>query len=67
MKIGDEVEKIEGYKWPGVVVSVFHKLDGQVRIVVETTSKDVEGALHIFKPDQFVAIHPAEGARHDDD
>jgi hypothetical protein len=56
MKIGDEVEKIEGYKWPGVVVSVFHKLDGQVRIVVETTSKDVAGALHIFRPESFRVI-----------
>ena len=34
MKIGDRVEKTKGYRWPGVVVSMFETLNGQERIVV---------------------------------
>ena len=42
---GDKVEKVTGdYKFDGVVVSVFEKLNGKVRIVVENQ----DGLLHIF-------------------
>jgi hypothetical protein len=53
MQVGDEVEKIRGYKWPGVVVSVFHTLAGDERVVVECTVPEVAGALHIYAPEQL--------------
>lgn len=44
-KIGDKVEKVGGdYIFPGTVVSVFSKLSGSVRLVVE----DDRGILHIY-------------------
>lgn len=52
-KIGDKVEKITGYKWPGVVVSSFQNLKGEDRYVVECTAPDVAGALHIFNRSQL--------------
>lgn len=43
--IGDKVEKIGGdYTFVGTVVSVFTKLSGKTRLVVE----DDRGILHIF-------------------
>ena len=53
LKIGDVVEKISGYKWPGVVVAVFETLSGKIRYVVECTVLDVEGALHIYSAKQL--------------
>lgn len=53
LKIGDKVEKVSGYKWPGVVVAVFHTLAGDLRIVVECTVKEVSGALHIYSIQQL--------------
>ena len=50
---GDLVKKINGYKFPGVVVCIFKKLDGQHRYVVECTCKECEGMLHIFSPEQL--------------
>lgn len=45
MKIGDKVKKVTGdYSFEGAVVSVFEKLSGKVRVVVE----DDRGILHIF-------------------
>ena len=44
-ELGDAVEKIGGdYIFPGVVVSVFQKLSGVTRYVVE----DDRGILHIY-------------------
>ena len=38
MEIGDNVEKINGYKYPGVVVAKFKKIDNmKERFVVECT------------------------------
>lgn len=51
--IGDHVEKINGYKWPGVVVSVFTTTKKEQRIVVECTVPEVAGALHIYAPEQI--------------
>lgn len=50
---GDKVEKISGYKWPGIVVSSFLTLSGKRRYVVECTVPEVKGALHIYSPQQL--------------
>lgn len=52
-KVGDRVEKTKGYKWPGVVVSIFETRAKKVRVVVECTARDVLGALHIYNTDQI--------------
>jgi len=54
--IGDKVEKTSGYKWPGVVVAVFHTLSGERRVVVECTVPEVSGALHIYNETQITKI-----------
>jgi hypothetical protein len=44
-KVGDKVEKVGGdYTFKGTVVSVFEKLSGAVRLVVE----DDRGVLHVY-------------------
>lgn len=44
-KVGDAVEKVGGdYQFEGTVVSVFTKLSGLVRLVVE----DDRGVLHVY-------------------
>ena len=53
MKVGDKVEKISGYRWPGVIVADFTTLKGERRLVVECTSPDVAGALHIYNESQL--------------
>jgi hypothetical protein len=52
-EIGDRVEKVSGYRWPGVVVSVFKTRAGETRVVVECTAPEVAGALHVYNPDQL--------------
>lgn len=49
--VGDKVVKRKGYKFPGTIVSRFYKLDGEMRLVVE--SSDIPGLLHIFAPEQM--------------
>lgn len=49
-KVGDEVYKPKGYKFPGIVVSVFETTNGDIRIVAEM--KD-NGMLHIFSESQL--------------
>lgn len=56
MKIGDRVEKVKGYKWPGVIVASFRTLKGEQRIVVECTVPEVAGALHIYSPNDVRVI-----------
>jgi hypothetical protein len=53
MKVGDKVEKVSGYKWPGIIVADFLTIKGQQRFVVECVCPDVAGALHIFSPEQL--------------
>lgn len=53
LKVGDKVQRIKGYTWPGVVVAVFNNLKGDTRIVVECTVPEVAGALHIYNPEQL--------------
>lgn len=47
------MQKIRGYKWPGVIVAEFNTLAGERRFVVECTVEEVAGALHIFAPEQL--------------
>lgn len=54
-QIGQKVEKFSGYRWPGIVVSVFTTLAGAERYVVECTVPEVAGALHIYAPNQIEA------------
>ncbi len=56
MQIGDKVEKVKGYKWPGVVVSLFRTTAGAERVVVECTVPEVAGALHIYNLDQIKVV-----------
>ena len=53
LKIGEKVEKVKGYRWPGVVVAIFETTKGKLRYVVECTVPEVSGALHIYAPDQI--------------
>ena len=53
LESGYEVEKVKGYRWPGVVVAVFETTGGKLRYVVECTVPEVEGALHIYSPEQI--------------
>lgn len=52
---GDRVEKRRGYKFPGVVVSVFLTRGRERRLVVEADHPDFAGMLHIFKDDDLLA------------
>jgi hypothetical protein len=56
LKVGDKVEKVSGYKWPGIVVSVFDTLAGERRVVVECTTIEVAGALHIYNEKQLMIV-----------
>jgi hypothetical protein len=56
LAVGDRVEKISGYKWPGVVVSVFDTLAGERRVVVECTVPEISGALHIYNEKQLQVV-----------
>lgn len=51
--VGDKVRKVKGYSWPGIVVSSFQTLSGQHRYVVECTTPEVQGALHIYNAEQL--------------
>jgi hypothetical protein len=55
-KVGDRVEKVSGYKWPGVVVSAFDTLSGERRVVVECTVAEIAGALHIYNEKQLTLV-----------
>lgn len=58
LAVGDKVTKIGGdYSYPGQVVSIFKKLeDGPVRVVVESTSPETKGMLHIFTSVQLKKV-----------
>ena len=56
LAVGDNVEKVSGYKWPGVVVSVFDTLSGERRVVVECTVAEITGALHIYNEKQLKVV-----------
>lgn len=51
----DRVDKVTGdYKFTGQIVSVFRKLDGKIRYVVENQ----DGILHIFSESQLKSTPP---------
>lgn len=53
-KVGDRVEKVKGYHYPGVVVAAFETINGPaIRYVVEATGKEYLGMLHIFNEEQL--------------
>ena len=56
IKVGDRVQKVRGYLWPGEVRSVFTNKKGETRVVVECTVPEVVGALHIFNLDQIEKV-----------
>lgn len=49
-KIGDRVYKPKGYKFPGIIVSIFQTTSGETRIVAEMQDN---GMLHIFNESQL--------------
>lgn len=51
--VGDKVEKVSGYSFPGTVVSVFRTTTDKIRLVVEM---DNYGLLHIFNQDNLKKI-----------
>lgn len=59
LQIGDRVQKVSGYRWPGIIVSRFCTLGGKWRFVVECTAPDVAGALHIYNREQLQIVSPA--------
>ena len=69
LNIGDKVKKISGYKYPGIVVAKFTKLDpavtaaAQERFVVECTEPAVSGMLHIFREGQLKKVEEENPAR----
>lgn len=58
---GVRVRKRSGYEFDSIVVAVFEKLDGEVRLVCESTI--IPGLLHIFSLEQMV---PDRRRRSDD-
>ena len=57
LKRGDFVNKVDGYQFPGRVVSVYTTLaTRQKRVVVEATEPPYVGFQHIFRPDQLFKI-----------
>ena len=64
MKVGDKVEKISGYKYPGIVVAKFNKIGStQERFVVECTESAVSGMLHIFNGSQLRKVKKEKSAK----
>jgi hypothetical protein len=56
LRIGDRIKKVSGYKYPGVVVSVFRNLKGEDRYVVECSVPEVAGMLHIYNRNQLEKV-----------
>ena len=54
--MGQKVEKVSGYKWPGIVVAVFWTTSDDLRYVVECTVPEVAGALHIYSDAQLTEV-----------
>lgn len=54
-KIGDAVDKVSGYSFPGTIVAVFKTTKGETRYVVEMKAY---GLLHIFNEAQLRLASP---------
>lgn len=52
LKIGDNVRKVKGYKYFGVIVAKFFTTSGHLRFVVENIGEN-KGMLFIFNADQL--------------
>jgi hypothetical protein len=52
-ELGQKVQKLDGYKYPGIIVSVFTTTEGKIRYVVEADHPDFRGMLHIFTDAQL--------------
>ena len=52
-KVGDRVQKRSGYRFPGIVRSVYPKGDGEIRYDVEADHPAFAGMLHIFSEAQL--------------
>lgn len=63
--IGEPVQKVSGYKWPGIVVAQFFTLEMKERYVVECTVPEVAGALHIYSPEQIARSSLGHQERYD--
>jgi hypothetical protein len=46
--VNQKVQKIKGYKYPGIILCIFETLEGKIRYVVEADHPDFRGMLHIF-------------------
>jgi hypothetical protein len=57
-KVGDEVDKANGYRFPGTVMAVFRNQSGDWRYVVEM---DKFHLLHIFNGSQLRKVINGEG------
>jgi len=54
MKTGDKVRKVGGdYRFDGIIVAMFSKLSGVIRLVVE----DDRGILHIYSEKNLEVIN----------
>ena len=61
MEIGNKVEKVNGYKYPGIIVAKFKKINKtEERFVVECTEPSCIGMLHIFNERQLILIEEEE-------
>ena len=60
MNLGDLVEKVGGYKWPGVIVASFCTTKGKHRFVVECLIPEVAGGLRIFAAEQLRPLSAAQ-------
>lgn len=55
--VGDYVKKVTGeYQIHGTVVSVFQKIDGSVRLVVEHYAEGGGSFLHIYGPNNLELV-----------
>lgn len=55
--IGDYVKKVTGeYQIYGTVVSIFKKMDGATRLVVEHIAEGGGSFLHIYGPSNLVLV-----------
>ncbi len=56
--VGDRVQKVEGYKFPGIVIAKVRTTKRYVRYVVECTAPDCAGMLQIFTANQLFLTLP---------
>lgn len=53
LELGDYVEKVSGYLYPGIIVAKFNTLAGETRYVVECDVAVCRGMLHIYNRGQL--------------